>query len=355
VPVDFPLLPKFAVGICGVQSAVAVSAGQSYLLRSSLPSSGVSGYLIQTDAIANSTLYLDYSAAALAGFYSSFTVTLLGAIDSISVSSGSSLQYVGFNCICTGPQGLRFFSMSSGSAGGTFQVGSSGQCSPPILTKSGNSYSTSQPPSVILPYDCGTPLNVSIQYAPDGRGLNCTLPGGSLVFNGGNGFGAAGTYTAINGSLSSFRITSRGRGYTSVPSVSVSDSSCALYDLNISMLSPELETRQITSYSSSRKVVLLSAFAGSPSAGMSYRLDPPFIFPMQQVVRDNSTAAPFSGCASCLSNASSCQSCGSCSNGCAGNDRLPLRIHPPAFIVKKNRSVYTMAWGVQHPRCDVGV
>jgi len=117
---------------------------------------------------------------------------------------------------------------------------------------------------------------LAVQWA----GTGCVLTSGYLIFSGGGGNRAAGTYTAAGGSITSARISFGGQYYTSVPTITVSDTACTNYTWNWDSLTlPTIasssigEVRTIMASTSGRSVVVDVAFSGVIK-GLQYRIDP---------------------------------------------------------------------------------
>jgi len=108
-------------------------------------------------------------------------------------------------------------------------------------------------------------------------GIGCNA-NGSIIFNGGGGYGASALYTVYNGSVQSIRMVSNGFGYTSVPSVSISDSACVYVGLETILADPLLAGLKtyIVSYSANRVVTLPLALPALPTSATGYNIDSPF-------------------------------------------------------------------------------
>jgi len=318
------------VSLCGLQTALLPPSQQTLFIKFpiSYGSSNLSGF-VQSSMQANvSMFYLDGGASGDPSQYSSSTLTLFGSVDSVVVGSGLSVRSIAFNCFCSGPGVNRSFWFSNGNAMGTFQVGPGGKCFSPLLLRGGSGYTTT--PSVVLPYDCGQAVNVTVVMASGGGGVGCIAPVGQLLFFGGGGFGAAGYYTAQNGAVSSLIITSRGSMYSSPPQAILSDGACALYDLIAILSLPVPHTRRILSVSKQRLITVASSFSFTPSSSYSYRIDSPTVVSSQIMTTGASSNQIFCGCTAC----NLCPPCKSCNASCDSNDKIPLRIHSPSFITK---------------------
>jgi hypothetical protein len=114
-------------------------------------------------------------------------------------------------------------------------------------------------------------------------GTGCSLPSGSLLFSGGGGRGAIGSYTAVEGTIVSLSLASGGSLFTHEPSISVSDAGCSGFAIDAILSDPKLAgfsrrvTRVLTSslYDGGIMVGVSVPFPAFPTSSTFYSLSPP--------------------------------------------------------------------------------
>jgi len=179
---------------------------------------------------------------------------------------------------CINQTGILGFD-GSGTAAGTFTA-VNGSIVRVQLTTSGTGYSS--PPNVVaLNSGCTVPP-VIVATTVNSYG-NCRQPTGSLIFTGGGGYGATGSYTASGGTITSITLTSGGRFYTSVPRVSFSDSSCTFDDIDVVLSDSSVagHSRYVSQVEASSaldrglSLTVGSTLPSSPSSSTNYNLSSP--------------------------------------------------------------------------------
>jgi len=191
----------------------------------------------------------------------------LSGVSSVMIQSG------GVNC--SNQAGNLGFD-GGGAAAGTYTV-IGGSVAKVQLTSSGSGYS--MPPNVTaLNSGCTVPPVITASIS-QGYG-SCLLPTGSLVFSGGGGYGAAGSYTASGGVVTTVTLTSGGRFYTSAPTVTFSDSSCNFNSVRVFLSDPKVvaQSRYISKVISSSSLdrglslVVGTSLPDYPSSATTYNL-----------------------------------------------------------------------------------
>jgi len=124
----------------------------------------------------------------------------------------------------------------------------------------------------------------SLTVSFGGSGCGSTRTSGYLIFSGGGGSGAVGTYVAAGGVITGATITAGGSFYTSYPTVTVSDAGCGNYTwgwnapnaltLAETVNSAIGETRTIEASTSGRVIKVDREFSFEPTTSMYYRVDP---------------------------------------------------------------------------------
>eukprot|EP00291_Cryptomonas_curvata_P011348 CAMPEP_0172202548 /NCGR_PEP_ID=MMETSP1050-20130122/30725_1 /TAXON_ID=233186 /ORGANISM="Cryptomonas curvata, Strain CCAP979/52" /LENGTH=332 /DNA_ID=CAMNT_0012880535 /DNA_START=107 /DNA_END=1102 /DNA_ORIENTATION=+ len=110
-------------------------------------------------------------------------------------------------------------------------------------------------------------------------GVGCTMPSGNLIFKGGGGSNASGSYSTVGGVIQSINVVSNGFGYVSLPTVSVEDSNCRFYAINVTLFDPLLAgvTAQVSTYTANRVVTLSTTLPAPTTSTTSYSISPPVI------------------------------------------------------------------------------
>ena len=160
------------------------------------------------------------------------------------------------------------------SAAGTYSV-VNGVLGNINLTSGGSGYLSAPSVAPASLYGCTSTPSITALMGSGGSGnVNCTS--GSLIFTGGGGSGAMGFYTAVGGVIFSVVLTSPGYGYTSAPSVTVSNPSCRFYSIISILNDPTVagSTSIVGSSSQSRVLSLQSPLAGTPTATTGYIISP---------------------------------------------------------------------------------
>jgi len=230
-----------------------------------------------------STYPVDYHVSSVSGRYVGWNLTLSTSIAHVYGSKVTQLRIVRSNgCGCVSSTGNLEFSGGGGGSGaaGTYVV-VDGFLISVVLTSGGRGY-TSQPDIVLGGQGCSKATNL-IKASIGAGGTGCSLPSGSLMFSGGGGSGASGTYAAAEGTIVSIRLTSGGSFFTHEPSVLVSDRGCSGFAIEAVLSDRQLAgfsrrvTRVVTSslYDGGLLVGVSIPFPTFPTASTFYSLSPP--------------------------------------------------------------------------------
>jgi len=241
------------------------------------------GSICKPDLSSDSVLSLDDAVFGMrARTLIGWDLTLSSPVQSISI--GTSVQSLvifnrGSGCVHSLTGNSTFSGnllFSSGDAAGTFDV-VGGKLSAVALAYGGIGYDS--PPS-ISGFNCTSAPTIDVSL---GHGRGCRDPAGTLIFVGGGGFGAAGRYTASGGAIESVELLSRGRSYTSSPTILVSDESCTAYRIvpqlaQDSIAGVRRSVTSVTKLSNYNSTVTVSTdfpYLSLPDESTTYDLSPP--------------------------------------------------------------------------------